>query len=111
MQLLSLVPAGLVTADWSIESLLENGQKVGEGIGGGILTLMGLVGIVMSVIFFVSKLLSEQSRRGWGTIIVLFIAGGLCLTGGIYLFMEMASGFQTSIEQLGTGAILLGFSG
>jgi len=59
------------------------------------------------VVFVAQKLLSEQSRRSWVTIILLFVFGGAMMAGGIVFFVEMAKGSKTTIDQLGTGLVVL----
>ncbi|HEU5223066.1 MAG TPA: hypothetical protein VFU07_05220 [Candidatus Lumbricidophila sp.] len=103
MRLLQFVPA-----TWDIISFLTNGKNITQVIGGALISLIGIICVVVSVVFFAMKLLSEQSRKSWFLIIGLLIFGGVCLTGGILLFVNIASGAQTTVDQLGGGLILLG---
>ncbi|MDP9903207.1 hypothetical protein [Arthrobacter bambusae] len=100
-----LIPQ-LPRGNWDIFSLFTNATNLGEKLAGAFVILVGLVCIICAVVFFAQKLLSEQSRRSWVVIILLLVAGGAMMAGGINLFVEMAKGSKTTIDQLGTGLIL-----
>lgn len=106
LTLLSLAPAA-----WDLLSLFENSASLAEQLGAGLLGLLGVVSVVLALVFAFNKLVSEQSRRGWPTIIMLFLLGGLLIGGSISLFLGIAEGAKTTIDQLGTGLILFGIGG
>lgn len=93
-------------AAWDIVSLFTNGAYLAKTIGAAFLGLIAIVAIVCAVVFAFNKLVNEQSRRSWLTIIFLFLLGGLMLGGSITLFLGIAEGAKTTIDQLGSGVIL-----
>ena len=99
--------AALVPADFSITSLLENSTEMGKAIGGGIITLIGLVAVVFGVVKGIMKLFSEKEQMSWVKIIASILIGGAFMAGGITLAMSLAEGGKTTIEELGGGIIVL----
>ncbi|PDQ35478.1 MAG: hypothetical protein B5766_05260 [Candidatus Lumbricidophila eiseniae] len=108
---LHLTALTLYPGAWDIVSLFTNAKTVGTAVGGALLGLLGVVSIACAVIFAFNKLLSEQSRRGWPMIIVLFLLGGLLIGGSLTLFTDIAQGVKPTVDRLGTGLILLGIGG
>lgn len=91
----------LIPAAWDIMSALDNSQGMAEKIGGSFLGLIGLISIITAVVFLFMKLLSEQSRRSWFTIVALFVLGGLALAGGLTIFTNISGGFQETVVEIG----------
>lgn len=95
---------------FDLGSLLRNGKTLASTLGGLFLILMGLVAVIMAGVFLITKLMKGsqgQSKHGWGQIIALGVVGGAIFTGGLTFLLNISSGAQTTIEQLGTGVILL----
>jgi len=99
-------PDALIQADWSIEKMFTNATSVLNTLGGSFLMLVGLICVIAAVVFIAQKLLSEQSRRSWVTVVLLIVFGGAMIAGGISMFVNIAAGTHSTIEQLGNGLIL-----
>jgi hypothetical protein len=91
----------LLPAEWDLMTALGNADDLGKNIGAGLLALLGTIAIVTAVIFLFIKLMSENSRHSWVTIIGLFALGGLALAGGIELFTSIAEGVEGSVNKIG----------
>jgi len=102
-------PSTLAPAAWDIVSFLGNAQNYGALIGGGVISLLGLITIIIAGVFTFQKFLGNGQReaKSWVLIVVMIIIGGAMLTGSITLLMSIASGGQKTIEELGGGIILL----
>lgn len=97
----------LAVGDWSIEKMLSNGASTIQTIGGSLFVLLGMIAIVVSAVHAFNKVTSDQSNKRWGRIAMTFVLGGLMLSGGFALFMNIAKGAQTTVDQLGQGFIHL----
>lgn len=100
--------ATLPTGAWDVLSFLKNAFKYGEGIGGGVLTLLGLIAVVVGGVKLLFKLMAgQQNQTSWISIVLMIIIGGALMVGGITLMKTVASGGKTTILDLGGGAILM----
>ena len=105
-------PPGLraVSAAWDLRSFFENAKTYVQGIGGGLLMLMGAVGLVWGGVLLIRKLLGGQQhggQHGWTQIIMLILVGGALGTGGWTLVSTVGSGGQTTIQELGGGTVII----
>jgi uncharacterized membrane protein len=86
---------------WEISNFFTNAQTSAKTIGGGFLGLLGVVCLIAGGTFAVQKLMSENSRKSWFTVIALILVGGLLLVGGFTIIQSIAEGAQTTIVELG----------
>ncbi|MDR3360386.1 MAG: hypothetical protein LBO20_07035 [Bifidobacteriaceae bacterium] len=98
------VQSDIIAADgsgWEIGNFFDNAQESVKTIGGGFLGLLGVACLIFSGTFLVQKLVSENSRRSWFTIIALLLIGGMLMVGGFVILQDIASGAQETIVELG----------
>jgi len=83
-------------------NFFSNATQSAIGIGGLILGFLGVVAVVASVIFTVTKLLKSQDRgeRSWVKVIGLFVIGGALVAGGMTLLATASEGAQTQLVDL-----------
>jgi hypothetical protein len=94
--------------DWSITSFFSNLQTTIQTIGGAAVSCLGVALIVVAIFKLASALVSHGKKQvSWGVIIALFILGGVCLAGGILLFINVAKGSESTIEGLGNAIMFL----
>lgn len=100
---------GLPTGAWDLVTFLNSAKNYGEVIGGGLISLLGLIVLIVAAVFIAKKFFGNGQReeKSWLMIIVMVIVGGALLTGGIGLIMTIGSGGQKTIEDLGGGFIVL----
>ncbi len=96
-----------VPGDWDLASALTNATAYAQLIGGGFLTLVGVVAIIYGGYLLVKKLMAgQQNQDSWIKIVILIIVGGALSVSGFSLISEIAAGGKTTIEELGGGTIL-----
>ena len=80
-------------------------------IGGGLLTLLGVVGVIWAGIQIMRRLMTLHKGDGppinLGLQIVLLFVGGALATGGLALMLTVSSGGEQTIKELGGGAALM----
>lgn len=106
---LSGVPT-LPTAAWDLVSFFSNAKNYGTIIGGGLLSLVGLIIVVFAGIAIAKKLLGGANgaqQDSWLKVVLMLVIGGAMMFGGIAMFVNIAEGGKTTIEELGGGFILL----
>jgi hypothetical protein len=91
----------LAAGGWELDNFFNNAQDTAKTIGGSFLGLLGVAAVIVAGTFFVQKLISENSRRSWFSIIALLLAGGLLIVGGFTILQDIASGAQETIVDLG----------
>lgn len=96
-------------AAWDLLSFLQNAKGYIQTAGGALLMLVGVVLIIWAGVKFAQHFLSEQGKQTapLHRAVIMLIAGGAMAGGGFTLLNTMASGGQTTIEQLGGGAAIL----
>lgn len=102
-------PLALPGAAWDLVSFLNNAQSFLMIAGGALITLIGLLLVVWSVVYIGKKFLGSNSGQqdSWIKIVVMLLIGGALMTGGIVLVTSIAAGGKTTIEDLGNGMILM----
>jgi hypothetical protein len=98
------------TAAWDLVEFLSNAKNYGNIIGGGVITLLGLLVVIWAVVLIAKKFFaSAQSGPGesWVKIVLMLVIGGAMLTGGIALFVQIAGGGETTIRELGGGGFIV----
>lgn len=96
--------SNLPSASWDLLSFLENATEYVSGAGGALLALMGTAGVVWGGVLLIKKLMaSQQDQTSWVKILGLILIGGALMVGGFSLISQIASGGQTTIEDLGGG--------
>lgn len=99
---------GGVTADWDLASALTNATSYAKLVGGGFLTLMGVVGIIYGGFLLIKKLMAgQQNQDSWVKIVLLIIVGGALSVSGFSLIADIAAGGKTTIEDLGGSTIIV----
>ncbi|WP_181273685.1 hypothetical protein [Brevibacterium oceani] len=106
LEAISLAQQNPVAA-WDIGTFLENAQSTIKGWGGGLLTLLGIVGLIWGGVLLIKKLMANPQtagqQSGWGTIALLIIVGGALSATGFSLISSIGEGGKTTIEDLGNG--------
>lgn len=99
----------LPVADWDLLSFITNAKDYGQLIGGAIVTLIGLIILIVAVVFIAKKFLGNGQRddKSWLIIVVMLLVGGAFITGGITFIMNISSGGQKTVEDLGTGGFIM----
>lgn len=100
----------LPTAAWDVAAFLANAKSYGSVIGGGLITLLGLIIVIVAVVFIAKKFLGSGQggqEKSWVVIVIMIIVGGALLYGGITFVTDIASGGQKTISDLGGGFIVL----
>jgi len=100
----------LPTGAWDLISFLGNTQDYGELAGGALISLLGLIIVIVAGVFTAKKFFGSgngQNDKPWLIIAVMFIVGGAMLFGSIGLLLNISSGGQKTIEELGGGFIVL----
>jgi len=99
----------LPTGAWDLVSFLENAKDYGTILGGGVITLLGLILLIVAVVFLFKKFVGngQGQEKSWPVIIIMIVVAGAFLTGGIGLMLNISSGGQKTIEELGGGFIVL----
>jgi hypothetical protein len=99
----------LPTGAWDLVSFLENAKDYGTILGGGVVTIIGLIILIAAVVFILKKFLGngQGPEKSWPVIIIMIVVAGAFLTGGIGLMLNISSGGQKTIEELGGGFIVL----
>lgn len=101
----------LAPAAWDVGSFLENLKSKGEEWGGLALMFFGVVLLLAFAFKLGTKLLANQQNQGqqasWMTIGLLLLFGGALTTGGWNLISEVGSGGQQTVEDLGTGTVVV----
>lgn len=94
---------------WDLVSFLTNTKNYANVIGGGLISLLGLIIIIVAVVFITKKFFGngQGQDKSWIVIVVMIIVGGAFLTGGIVLITNIASGGEQTIKELGGGFIVL----
>lgn len=102
-------PLALPGAAWDLVSFLNNAQAYLMVAGGALITLIGLVLVVWSVVYIAKKFLGGNNGQqdSWIKIVVMLLIGGALMTGGIVLITSIAAGGKATIDDLGSGLILL----
>lgn len=100
----------LPTAAWDIGNLLKNATTTLKVWGGLLMGLLGVVLLIIGVVHLVKKLsASPQSagqQKGYGTIAIMILTGGVLIGGGLTLITTIAKGGKKSLEDLGNGLIV-----
>lgn len=101
-------PLALPGAAWDLVSALNNAQAYLMVAGGALITLIGLVLVVWSVVYIGRKFLGGNNGQqdSWIKIVVMLLIGGALMTGGIVLITGIAAGGKATIDDLGSGMIL-----
>lgn len=95
----------LVYGAWDLSSFLTNATKQANAWGGGFLTLIGTIAIVVAAYQIISGLMSHGKKQvNWGVTIILLLVGGALATTGLGLVTNIAKGGKKTIEDLGNGA-------
>lgn len=101
----------LAPAAWDVGSFLENLKSKAEEWGGAALMVFGVFLLLAFAIKLGMKLLANQQNQGqqasWMTIGLLLLFGGALTTGGWSLVSEVGSGGQQTVEDLGTGTVVV----
>jgi len=98
-----------VPGAWDLASALTNATAYVKLIGGGFLTLLGVVAIIYGGYLLVKKLMAgQQNQDSWIKIVILIIIGGALSVSGFSLIATIAAGGKDTIEDLGNtpGTIL-----
>ena len=96
----------LILAEWDLVSFFKNSQEYVKVAGGAMLSLLGLALLIWGFVKMMGKLKDgDRSQSNWGTIIAMIIIGGAIMAGGIGLAIEIGSGGQKTIKDLGGGVI------
>lgn len=97
-------------AAWDLLSFFTNAKDYGTLVGGGLISLLGLIVVIVATVFIAKKFFGDGrgNDKSWVIIIIMMLVGGAMLFGGISLVTDIASGGQKTIEELGGGTILLG---
>lgn len=102
------IPGGGATASWDVLSFLDNAKEYLQLAGGGLIALMGTAGVVWGAVLLIKKLMaSQQDQTSWVKIIGLIIIGGALAVGGWAFIFNIASGGQTTINDLGSTVLPL----
>ena len=99
----------LPTAAWDLVSFFTNAKSYVTVLGGGFITLVGLIVLIVAVVFVAKKFLSGQQAgpgESWVKIVIMILVGGALMTGGIVLLTTLASGGQKTVTDLGGGFIV-----
>lgn len=92
---------------WDLVSFFTNAKNYGTILGGGFVSLIGLVLVVVAVFQAAKNFLGNgQGNKSWVLIVFMFILGGALLGGSIAFVLNIAAGGQTTIEDLGGGFII-----
>ena len=90
--------------NWSLDQLLKNSKTYAIGIGGGIITLSGVILMIVAGVQIATGLMSHGKKQtNWVIVIVMLIVGGIFTWGGFTQLAKIASGAQKTIEDLGKG--------
>lgn len=100
--------AQLNLAQWDLRSFFENAGDYARVIGGGFLALLGVIGVIYGGYLLIKKLMAgQQNQDSWVKIAALIIIGGALMATGANLIFTIARGGQRTIEDLGSGMVLL----
>lgn len=87
---------------WSLETLLLNSKNYAVIIGGGIITLIGVILIIVAGVQIATGLMSHGKKQtNWVIVIVMLIVGGIFTWGGFTKLAEIASGANKTLDELG----------
>lgn len=90
--------------NWNLMQLLTNSKTYAVAIGGGIITLIGVILMIVAGVQIATGLMSHGKKQtNWVIVIVMLIVGGVFTWGGFTQLAKIASGAQKTIEDLGTG--------
>ena len=93
---------------WDVSSFLKNSEKQLKDWGGGIILIIGVVMIIASVWQIASGLMSHGKKQtNWAIALLLLIVGGAFVAGGWGFVSNIASGGKKTIEDLGSGSIVI----
>ena len=107
MNTLRSLPLSLPAAQWDLVTFFESARAYAKLVGGGALSLMGVVAIIWGGILSVKKLMAnQQDQTSWLKIAGLIMVGGALMVGGFSLIAGIAEGGKTTIEDLGGGFIV-----
>lgn len=96
-------------AAWDLGSFFGNAANYAKTVGGGFLTLMGVIALIMGGYRLVNKLMNPQKEQtGWVMIGALILVGGALMVGGINIIITIGSGGQQTVNDLGGGIAMLG---
>lgn len=102
METLLMINEVLPTADWSIETFLDNAFDNVEGIGGSLLMLMGILAVIWGGVLLFKKLMAGQKdQTSWGTIAMLIVIGGAVAFGGAAIVFDIAESSEDTIHEIG----------
>ncbi|WP_026820072.1 hypothetical protein [Arthrobacter castelli] len=99
------------SAAWDVKSLLTNAKTWVQTAGGMLLMLLGAAALVWGGVKLFKKLTASKQKgqeTEWWEIIALIIVGGAMATGGWQLISMIGSGGQETIQDLGTGTVIVG---
>lgn len=103
------IQTSLDPAAWDVGTFLTNAKKTIDKWGNLLLKLLGVAALVWAAVLTLKKLMASQQSQsqqaGWPTIILLTLVGGGFMIGGFGLAKTIGGGGETSIRQLGGGAI------
>lgn len=101
--------SNLPTAAWDLVSFFDNAKGYVTIIGGGLVSLLGLIVVIWAAVLIAKKFFGSQQAQqdSWFKVVLMVIVGGALMTGGIVLISEIAKGGETTIKELGGGFIVL----
>lgn len=90
---------------WDIGTFLKNATTTFQFWGGLLISLIGVVLVIYSVIMGAKYFMSKgQSQDGPVKIFVCLLVGGALFAGGWRLISEIAKGGEKSIRDMGSGS-------
>lgn len=93
---------------WDLGSFLQNATSTLKTWGGYLITLIGVVMVVWSVVMIARGLISHgKTQVSWPVAIILLILGGAFMVGGFSFVANIASGGKQTIDDLGNSTILM----
>lgn len=102
----SILTMTSLPAGFEIVTFITGTRKYVSLIGGGIISLLGVILIIYAVIAGFKAITSSQGGAGgqWFKALIALVFGGAALYGGWNLFGgSLASGMQDTVKNLGNG--------
>ena len=92
--------------EWKLDDFLSNVTNFVLSIGKWIVALGGAALIIYGIVCLIQKLMfhknPEHQTKSWILIIAMLAIGGVCLFGGIVLFLKAAQAAEGSLSGWGS---------
>lgn len=97
----------MLLATPKITNIFSNTSKIIIEVGGGFIAMFGVILIVVGAVFFGSNLLAKgQPKTPWVIVALMFVVGGVFVSGGISIFMSVGQASNETVKDIVSGVIL-----